>query len=205
MATHFEQFSDADAADLIREFPLAWVRAASGIDPLQASMLPLLAERDDSGRIVALLGHMARRNPLFDALSLNPGAAIFFQGPQGYISPSWVRDRQWAPTWNFAQLRIEADIVFEPEGGDASLQHLVDAMEGERENRWRIDEMGPRYRAMERQIIAFRAPIRRLSGKFKLGQDERPEILADILTHLGDGPLGRWMRRMNLGRWPPNP
>lgn len=198
MANWFEQFSDDDAATLIGDYPLAWVQPAGG-DLMRSAMVPLLAERAADGAIVALEGHIPRASPLYAALSDDPRAVILFQGPQAYISPTWVRDRAWAPTWNFAQLRIAADIAFEPAGGDASLAKLVDAMEEGRDNRWHIAEMGDRYRSLEQRIIAFRATVRQLAGRFKLGQDERPEILADILAH-ADPALARWMRRFNPGR-----
>ena len=198
MAT-FEQFTNDDAADLIGQYPLAWVRPVSA-EPLQASLLPLLVERDGDGAIVALNGHMARRNPLYAALTERPTATILFTGPNGYISPTWVRDPQWGPTWNFAQLRIEVEIAFNPDGGDESLTELVAVMEADNAPPWRVENMGSRYRELEQQIIAFRATVVRLAGTFKLGQDERPEILGDILAHLGDNDLARWMRRMNAGR-----
>ena len=200
MGSLFEKFSTDDAAELIREFPLAWVLPNIGGEMLQASMMPLLAERNDCGDIIALVGHMARHNELYATLTADPAATILVQGPQGYISPIWVRNRNWAPTWNFAQLRFGVEFVFDLQGGDASLEQLVDAMEEGREDRWHISEMGTRYRNMEQQIVAFRANVRRMAGRFKLGQDERPEILADILTRVDDAHLARWMRRMNPGR-----
>jgi transcriptional regulator len=200
MPSLFEQFSADDAAELIREFPLAWVLPGVGDDRLQASMLPLLAERNEQGAVVALNGHMARRNPLYAALAAHPLATILFQGPQAYISPTWVRNRDWAPTWNYAQLRCDVEVAFDPDGGDASLSQLVDTMEDGRDNLWHISEMGDRYRGMEQQIIAFRATVRGLAGRFKLGQDERPDILSDILAHVENPALARWMRRFNPGR-----
>ena len=200
MVSPFEQFALADAVDLIGEFPLAWVLPHASGDSMQASMLPLLAELGSAGDVVALNGHIPRNNPLYVTLLTSRSATILFQGPQGYISPSWMHERNWAPTWNFAQLRIDAEIVFDSDGGDASLEQLVDAMEEGRENRWHIAEMGSRYRGMEQRIIAFRATVRRMSGRFKLGQDERPEILADMLARIEDPALARWIRRFNPGR-----
>lgn len=199
MSGPFQQFTDSDTADLIRDHPLAWVRAADAVEG-HDTLLPLLADRDGSGAVVALIGHMARRNPLFGALSDRPRASILFQGPHGYLSPSWVRDRRWAPTWAYARLRIAADVHFDPDATDAALAALVDAMEQDRPNRWHIAEMGPRYRKLAGAIVAFRAEIRGVDGCFKLGQDERPETLADILAHLPDRALAAWIRRFNPGR-----
>lgn len=195
----YERFDDSDAADLIRDYPLAWVQAASGANG-PGALLPLLAERDERGAVAALVGHMARRNPLFKALSQEPRAAILFQGPHGYISPSWVRDRSWAPTWAYAHLRVAADIHFDPEATDGALAALVEAMEDGRPDRWRIAEMGPRYPRLKQAIIAFRAEVLEIRGCFKLGQDERPEILADVLSHLPDPALAAWIRRFNRDR-----
>lgn len=199
MPSPFEQYQGGDIADLIRDFPLAWV-AAPGAEAAPASLLPLIAERDAAGRVTALVGHMARRNPLHAALAANPRALILFQGPQGYISPTFVSDRTWAPTWNYAQIRVEADVEFQPDGGGAALSALVEAMEEGRPNRWHIADMGPRYGKMEPMIIAFRARVAGLHARFKLGQDERPEILREILSHLPDPVLAAWMRRFNPGR-----
>lgn len=198
----FEHFGDDDAADLIGEYPLVWVTSPSD-GASSASLLPLLAERDDAGRIVRLIGHMARRNTLYPALTADPHALILVQGPQGYISPEWAGERRWVPTWTFAQLRMEADITFHPEGGDRALAALVSAMEAESAEPWTVEETGPRYRRMEQAIIAFTAEITVLKGRFKLSQDERPEVLRSILNHMADPSLARWTRRMNRERLEP--
>ena len=195
----FERFGDDDAAALIEEYPLAWVRPAGG-GAHDASLLPLLAARDEAGKITHLIGHMARTNPLAQSLVEEPRALIFFQGPQAYVSPAMVGRRNWAPTWNFAQLRIAAEIVFQPTA-DGALALLVDTMEAGQENPWRVEETGPRYRAMERSIIAFDARIMSISGRFKLGQDEKPEDLRAILDNHADAALVRWMKRFNEGRY----
>ena len=196
----FERFTASDATDLIREYPLAWLLPPAGATASDAALLPLLAKTDEDGSIAALEGHMPKRHALHAALTASPCTTILFQGPQGYISPSWVHDRTWAPTWNFAQLRFEVEIAFDPAGGDASIAALVEAMEDGRENRWRVEEMGTRYRGLEQRVIAFTGRVRAVAGRFKLGQDERPEILADIMAHVDEPGLARWMRRFNPGR-----
>ncbi len=196
----FEIYSDADVVDLIGAYPLAWV-CPSGGDPRLPALLPLLVEADDAGRPVALIGHMARRNPLFAALQANPGMLVLFSGPQAYVSPAAVSDPRWAPTWNYAQLRIAARVSFAPDSGGAAIQKLIDAMEQDAPTGWTTADMGDRYGPMEQAIIAFRAEIVRVEGRFKLGQDEKPERLREILEHHPDAALVAWMRRFNLGRY----
>jgi transcriptional regulator len=196
----FNRFDHSDVTDLIGEYPLAWLSPRGGDAGLPA-LLPLLAEIDGEGRLVALIGHMARRNPLHAALAADPAALILFTGPQGYVSPAHVSDPDWGPTWNYAQLRIEATVTFDSDGGDAALALLLAAMERGEPTGWTPAALGARYRPMERAIIAFRAEVTRLEGRFKLGQDERPEMLRDIVARHPDAALVRWMRRFNPGRW----
>lgn len=195
----FARFGTSDIRDLIAEFPLAWV-CARGAAPVQASLLPLIGEYGPDGRLSQLVGHMARRNPLAAALSAAPDAVLLFKGPDGYVSPEQAGRRDWAPTWNYAQLCIEAQVSFRPEETDAAVARLVEVMEAGRAAPWGPGELGARYELMARQIIGFRAEVTGLSGAFKLGQDEAPETLRCIFDRTDDPALVRWMRRMNEGR-----
>ena len=191
--------SAADAAALVAEYPLAWVMPR-GADATQPHLLPLLAQTDETGRIATLIGHMGRRNPLVRAFEIASGALILFTGPQGYVSHACVSNPRWAPTWNYAQLSIEAKVRLEPENGDAALLALVEAMDAAERTGWRPHDVGPRYRAMEQAIIAFRADVTRIETRFKLGQEEPIETLREILVNHPDPALVRWMRRANRER-----
>ena len=192
----FEQFDDADARVLVEAYPLAWV-CGGGTNDMEASLLPLVGRYDDRGRLVELIGHLTRSNPLHSALERQPQATILFKGPDAYVSPEHAGLRDWAPTWNYAQLRIGAEVVFDEAFTATSLQVLIHAMESKRCDPWHIGELGSRYQAMVRHIIGFRARVTSLSGKFKLGQDERPETLRMILDGLPDASTVAWMQRFN--------
>lgn len=195
----FEDFDPADVRDLIAEYPLAWLCAAGG-GTETASLLPLLGEFGAGGDLTHLFGHMSRRNPLFEWLRGNPEALILFQGPQAYISPTHAGRRDWAPTWNYAQLRIAARVTFLPEETPRALVSLIDAMEDGFDQPWDVAELGDRYVPMQGAIIAFRAEVTALNGKFKLGQDEEVATLANIFETLPDQAVVRWMRRFNAAR-----
>lgn len=195
----FEHFGDDDVRALIGEYPLAWVCARDGAAN-HASLLPLIGEYDADGALTHLVGHLARSNPLCTALQADPVALILFRGPQGYVSPGHAGLRDWAPTWNYAQLRIEGEPAFEPDITDEALDLLIDAMETGRPDPWAAAELGDRYAPMRRAIIGFRVRVTKLCGTFKLGQDERPETLRSILASLPDPALVRWMRRFNPER-----
>jgi transcriptional regulator len=199
-ASPFERFADADVIDLIADYPLAWLLPAGDGSAALPSLLPLLPDIDSEGHLVGLIGHMATRNSLVAALRTNPAALVLFTGPQSYIPPTLVSDPRWAPTWNYAQLRIEGEVTFDPKGGDAAIAALVDAMNRRHGGDWSAALMGERYRPMERAIIAFYVRITRIEGRYKLGQDEAVERLREIVDGLDDAAMTDWMRRFNSTR-----
>lgn len=202
----FQPPSEADLVRLIREYPLAWVASGSGAD-IEATLLPLRPVVGADGRLEALLGHFARSNPQVEALKRESKAKLLFLGPHGYISPSWMHDRTWGPTWNYtsAQFGVQIEFLEDDAQLDAIVRDLVGAMEHGRPKAWKVEDMGARYRRLSSGIIAFRATILSREPKFKLGQDERPEILADLLKGVeesGDRELLEWVKLCNAGRFP---
>lgn len=186
MIAPFEPRHPADAARLIAGYPLAWLISRA----FHSSPLPLIAETDDNGAIVALFGHCGRRNPLVADFRADPRGLALFNGPQGYVSPELLSKPDWAPTWNYAVLRFTVDVEFvENETRDA-VERLVHAMEGDR---WSTDRVGSRYDALLDQIIAFRAHVVSAENSFKLGQDESATGLAEIVAAHPDRTLAAWM------------
>jgi transcriptional regulator len=199
----FAPKSEEQVLRLVLGNPLAWVVSLDE-GALRATPLPLRPRVAD-GRIVALEGHLPRNHAQCLALQRDSRALILFSGPQGYISPSWVSDRTWAPTWNYAVAQFVVNVVFDesPARLDAHLNDLVDAMEHGRPGAWRVPEMGARYETLRRRIIPFEATVVEQRAKFKMGQDERDVIFADITSALGrsdpDGLLA-WMKELNPNR-----
>jgi transcriptional regulator len=189
---------------LVLEHPLAWVVSQGG-EGLRASPLPLRPRVGGGGRIEALEGHIPRSNPQFAALQSDGRALLLFAGPQGYVSPSWVSNRTWAPTWNFAVVQFLVTIAFDetPARLDAHLHDLVEAMEHGRPGAWHPSEMGARYETLKRMIVPFDAKVIEQRARFKLGQDERDAVFAEItegLTRSGADALVAWMRELNPAR-----
>jgi transcriptional regulator len=196
LTSPFERFDPGDVVDLIGAYPLASVITCSGEPAVSA--LPILVETDENGRPASLLGHMPRNNPQVPRIREQPRTLFLFSGPQGYVSPQFVTtSRTWAPTWNFAVVRILGDVTFDDDLTDEALQKLVQHMEQGRHQPWSTSEMGERYRALRERVIGFRSTIVTIEARFKLGQDEQPEVLESILDHLGGNELAQWMRRFN--------
>ena len=172
----------------VDEYPLAHLISRK----LNASPLPLLAERDERGSLVALFGHCARANPLVRDFAEDPEGLVIFSGPQGYISPSLVSKPDWGPTWNYASLRFRVEVDFVPEETRRSVEQLAEKLEGER---WTIARLGARADAMLAQIIAFRARVTGTDHVFKLGQDESDQSHAEIVAGHPDRNLASWMAK----------
>lgn len=200
----FAPKSNEQVLRLVLAHPLAWVVALDG-GGFRATPLPLRPRVGGDGRIEALEGHMGRSNPLCAALQRDARALILFSGPQGYISPSWVSNRTWAPTWNYTVVQFLTTLTFDetPERLDAHLHDLAEAMERGRPGAWHPSEMGARYETLRRLIVPFEAKVVEQRAKFKLGQDERDAIYGDItagLERTGADELLAWMRELNPGR-----
>jgi transcriptional regulator len=116
-----------------------------------------------------------------------------------------MRDRSQAPTWNYASAQCLVDVEFrdDAESLAAHLQELVAAMEAGRPQSWAIPEMGARYAQLSKRIVGFVAQLREVREKYKLGQDERDDVFADIVAALAAdsrSALPDWMLRFNPGR-----
>lgn len=195
--------TEAEIDRLISENPLAQVisRVEAG---LFATPLPLMIERDAAGN-ATLLGHFARANPHVEYLRRDPEALVIFMGPHNYMSPSWLSDRTQAPTWNFATVHMSVRINLDDsvEAGRAAVVQLTEKMESGRPKPWVPTELGERYERLLRGVIAFRAPISAVRAKFKLGQNERDDVLGEGIAALRNEPkpdLARLMERANAHR-----
>jgi transcriptional regulator len=179
----FEASQD-DIDALIERHPLALVISADSAG-ISATPLPLLLERDASGT-ATLVGHFARSNPQLASIRDDSEALIVFQGPHGYISPSWFADRSQAPMWNFATVHFTVRIRLLSSVRDAAtaVNALTEAMERGRPHAWRTEELGARYSKLIPGVVAFRAQILQTNVKIKLGQNERMDVLQDAISAL---------------------
>jgi transcriptional regulator len=185
-------------AALIARHPLAWVVSRG----FNASVLPLLGEYDAAGTLTSVIGHCGRANPLVEDLARDPAGLILFNGPAGYIPTRFVSKTDWAPTWNFAVLRLEVDILFLTEETGAFVDRLLDHLEGKTAERWSVRELGDRYAQMLDRIIGFRATVRSVRPHFKLGQDESAATFGEIVEHMPGSDLGHWMQAFARGETP---
>jgi len=167
-----------------------WATAvAVGDDGLVASHYPVLLdpERDD----LTVVGHVGK--PDDQILHLGERELLLiFQGPNGYISPSWYGDARAVPTWNYTAVHLAG--VPEVVDTAANLKVLDDLvthferMLPQPRLMWQPPNTEEFVRALEAGTAGFRLTPTRVTAKRKLSQNRPDSIVETIMAELdGDG------------------
>jgi len=187
------ELGDVETARAIaRAHPFATIVTAD----LRATHMPCLV--DDGSDGLAILGHVARPDPVAEALD-GPVLAIF-HGPHGYVSASWY-ERDIIPTWNHVTLHVRGtpEVL---EDAMAVLERTVDHFESAVEHPWSLERMGSTAREMADRVVAFRLRADSWHAEAKLSQDKPEQERARVLAGLeapgpyGNAPLAAAMRRL---------
>jgi len=160
-----------------------------------ATHLPFLLEGD------SLVAHMARANPQWRdfAVAGEAGGAealCVFQGPHAYVSPRWYAAGNAVPTWNYVAVHVYGvpQIVDDPAVVYDQMARLTAAYEMGSEAPWDLAGADrDTIDGMLRAIVAFRVPITRIEGKFKLNQNRDAADRRGVVAALGaaDDPGAR--------------
>ncbi len=168
---------------MVAAHPLALV--ISAVDgEIEATPLPIVLQRDAAGQ-GTLIGHFSRFNPQVALVRRQPRATIAFTGAQGYISSSWLRERKYAPTWNYeaAHFKVEIELDDSPEAARWALETLLAQVDAAYPKPWRVEE-SPRFAQLATAIVPFRARILDTQVQFKLGQGDPESVLQDAYAGL---------------------
>jgi len=200
----------AEAGRILREHSFGLLVTAAEGAPM-ASHLPFLFDAD-RGPKGTLLCHMARANPQWkDFAKLEAAgceALVVFQGPHGYVSPSWYAGGPAVPTWNYLAVHAYGAprIIDDPAKIKAHQERLVDTHEAGFAAPWSMASQPEDYIArMLRGIVAFEIPISRLEAKAKLSQNKSEADRQGVIAALeqggrpGDLELAAAMRRAANG------
>lgn len=181
---------DATARRLIADHPFA-ILVTAGAAGVHATHLPLLL--DDAG--TALIGHLARPNPHWQAFADGETVAIF-QGPHAFVSRGWYRDpADNVPTWNYAAVHVTGrPAILDAAGTRAAVERLSVRFEDPALPPVHERKMG----GLLNGIVAFHLPIGKLEVKFKMSQNKPPEIKGVIAGLKATGrhdelATARWM------------
>jgi len=135
--------------------------------------LPLLLDPSE-GEYGTLIGHFARPNRHWQMEHDRLSSVAIFHGPHAYISPSWYRSGSPAvPTWNYAAVHAagKLSLLTEPAEAAEVLRRTVETYESSQPTPWQNQLPAEMNEKLVASIVAFRMPIERIEGKFKLGQN----------------------------------
>jgi transcriptional regulator len=171
---------------------------SAGPEGLWASHVPMRAAPGGDGRL-RLEGHLARANGHWRALAGAGEVLAIFEGPHGYVSPSWYANHPSVPTWNYAVVHARGRArILPPEDLPALLDRLARQYEDDRPSPWRMQDLPADYTPkMLAAIVGFEIAVERLEGKFKLSQNRRPEDVEGVIAALereGQAQLAALMR-----------
>ncbi len=140
---------------------------------------PFLVSSDNS----QLLGHIARKNPQYIDITTQE-VLVTFQGPHGYISPSWYSS-PGVPTWNYQVVHIYGTCkTFDEQERIAGLvETLTGSYEAVSPCPWQ-----PRYdpKLLE-AIIGIELTITDVQCKYKLSQNRSEQDQIQVIEQLKRG------------------
>jgi transcriptional regulator len=182
---HYREPDGSWLVDLIRNNPMALlVVNGSPADGPFATHLPVIPDPQMTGEWsvdlsgATLLGHMNRANPHWAAIETGTVALLTFTGPHAYVSPTVYEKTPAAPTWNFTSVHVHG-ILEKIDSIEETLDVVtstVESFEAAFGTSWDMSESIDYFRKIVPAVGAFRVTVSRAEGRFKLSQEQPPEI-----------------------------
>ena len=186
---HFNEDRIDILHDFIRASGLATLVSMTA-DGLLASHAPLMLDPDPAP-YGTLIGHLAKANPHARSADPNVRTLVIFQGPEGYITPSYYAAKKEhgkvVPTWNYSA--IHAYGTLEAFDDPARLLDVVTRLtvrnETPRASPWAVSDAPADFvRGMLNGIVGIALPIVRLQGKVKMSQNRPAADQAGVIEGL---------------------
>ena len=186
---HFEEPRVEAMHELIRARPLATlVTFSSG--GLNANHIPLQLSQEPIP-LGTLRGHVARSNPIWSDFAKDVEVLAIFHGPDAYVTPSWYPTKaetgKVVPTWNYAVvhaygvLRVFDDVSWLR----AHLGTLTANNEGRFPEPWSLSDAPHDFtEKLIGAVVGIEIVITRLSGKWKVSQNQSPQNRAGVIDGL---------------------
>ncbi len=177
-------------------------------DGLFASHAPLMLDPDPAP-YGTLVGHLARANPHVRIADKSVQTLVVFQGPNGYITPSYYAAKKEhgkvVPTWNYVAIHAYGTLeTFDDR--DRLLDvvtKLTELHEAPRAAPWAVSDAPDDFiQGMLRGIVGIALPITRLEGKIKMSQNRPAADFAGVISGLradGQEDLAAAVETMTAG------
>lgn len=147
---------------------------------LFSTHLPFLFDKDRQ----TLTCHLARANPQWREIE-SQEVMVTFQGPHGYISPSWYTG-PGVPTWNYQVVHAYGACRLLNENEVHHLLHeLTEYHESQIASSWQVD-YDP---SMLKAIVGLEISVSEFQGKFKLSQNRSASDRQGVMENLSSPDL----------------
>ena len=163
--------------ELIVSYPLGLL-VTHGSNGLDASPIPFLLYPDE-GEHGVLRAHLAKANPHWKSLAGQAECLIVFQGPEGYVTPSWYPSKtethKAVPTWNYATVHVwgSPQVIEDAAWLRRQVDDLTAFHERPRPQPWSVSDAPAEYITNQmKAIIGIEIPISRIEGKWKMSQNK---------------------------------
>ncbi len=142
-----------------------------------------------------LEAHIARSNPIVQALASDARAVVSVVGPDGYVSPDWYGDEGQVPTWNYVAVHLRGVVRRAPQDG---LRDHLDRLSSHFESRlapkpvWQTDKLGPEKLAkLMTLIVPIELQVEKVDGTWKLNQNKSEVTRVRAAAHMDAAGLGQ--------------
>jgi len=142
----------------------------------------------------ALTCHIDRTNPIIDDIQCNREVLAVFNGPNSYITPSWLPTKKETgrvvPTWNYAVVhaRGNARIIEDKDWLYQQISAFTDHSETGVHSQWRMSDAPEEFTAkLMNGVLGLEIIITELTGKWKVSQNETPVNRNGITEGLRQG------------------
>ena len=206
MLVHRHQRLDApgEVRRLIEEYGFATLASADENGTIRATHMPCRLDPEAAPDApLTILGHVARADPQAADILAERELLLVFQGPHGYISPSWYEAGPYVSTWNYVAVHVRGTPqVLEGEDALSILRRTTDQFERARSDPFELDSVIDFARKILKGTVCFRLVATDVEAKAKLSQDKPAEVRARVIASLEEpGPfhqpeLARAMRRL---------
>lgn len=173
--------------EFIRDNGFGILISHNGPGPV-ASHLPFVLNEGPEGEDT-IIGHMARANEQWKHAD-GKDVLIVFHGPHAYVSPTWYRVEDVVPTWNYAVVHVYGTFKVVRDGAETVniIRQIVDYYESFEPRAWTTDFNSPYNKKMIKGVTAFEVTIRRIEGKWKMGQNRPAHLRRRALEELQARP-----------------
>ena len=174
--SHFRESDERVLAEFIEAYAFGTLVTVERGRPF-ASHLPFLHDREAR----TLHAHVAHGNPAWQHVADNPDVLVMFQGPHGYVSPTWYA-KPGVPTWNYTAVHVygRACVLDDAAATGRHVEKLAARFERGSAAPWAPD-YDPRMLA---GIVGIEIAIGEIQGKFKLSQNRSAEDRERVVVRL---------------------